>query len=186
MRLHRNLRARLLVCSLFLSAGAGAFACGGKPPKEPNITETVADAGPEDAAPPEPPKPKALFERLGGKEGIAKVVDAFIKNVASNDVTKKRFKLPKERLEKFRTALIEQICTESGGKEAGADCDYKKSMKDVHKGMKVSEAEWNATVSALKAALEENKIGDTEQNDLVAAIAPMKEDIVEVKPKPKK
>jgi hemoglobin len=59
-------------------------------------------------------------------------------------------------------------------------------MKDSHKGMKVTEAEWNATVSALKAALDENKVAENEQNDLIAAIAPMKDDIVEVKPKPKK
>jgi hypothetical protein len=41
-------------------------------------------------------------------------------------------------------------------------------------------------VSALKAALDESKVGQDEQNDLIAAIAPMKDDIVEVKPKPKK
>ena len=53
-------------------------------------------------------------------------------------------------------------------------------------GMKITEAEWNATVSALKAALDENKVGENEQNDLIAALAPMKDDIVEVKPKPGK
>ena len=179
------MRIRLLVCSVVLMAtGLGLLACGKKPaPKEPTITETVSDAGPEDAAPPEPPKPKSLFDRLGGKEPITKVVDSFIKNVSSNDVTKKRFaKLPKDHAEKLRTHLIEQICHESGG-----DCEYTgKTMKDAHKGMKITEAEWNATVAALKAALDENKVGENEQNDLIAAIAPMKDDIVEVKPKPKK
>jgi hemoglobin len=158
------------------------FGCGKKPvPKEPTITETVSDAGPEDAAPPEPPQPKSLYERLGAKEGITKVVDSFIKNLTSNDLTKKRFaKLPKDRLEKFRKNLIDQICKESGG-----DCEYTgKTMKEAHKGMKITEAEWNATVSALKAALEENKVPENEQNDLIAAIAPMKEDILDAKPKP--
>jgi hemoglobin len=181
----RTMRASFAVCTVLLAAtsigGFGLAACGAKPPKEPTITETVADAGPE--VPPEPPKPKSLYERLGNKEGISKVVDAFLKNLASNEVVKKRFaKLPKDRLEKLRNNLVEQVCKESGG-----DCEYAgKSMKDSHKGMKVTEAEWNATVSALKAALDENKVGENEQNDLIAAIAPMKDDIVEVKPKGKK
>ena len=59
-------------------------------------------------------------------------------------------------------------------------------MKDAHKGMRITEAEWNATVSALKAALDENKVADNEVNNIIAAIAPMKDDIVEVKAKPKR
>jgi hemoglobin len=176
------MRARLLVPSVLAGIALVVLACGGKkpPPKEPTITETVADAGPEDAAPPEPPKPKSLYERLGGKEGIAKVVDSFIKNAASNDVTKKRFaKLPKDHADKLRTNLIDKICEASGG-----DCNYAgKDMKAAHKGMKITEAEWVATVSALKAALDENQVPETEQNDLVALLAPMHDDIVEVKPK---
>lgn len=174
---------RLVACVLFVSLGSIAVACGGKPPpKEPLVQETVSDAGPPEP-PPEPPKPKSLFERLGGKEGIGKVVDSFIKNLAGNDVTKKRFaKLPKDRVEKFRNNLVDQVCKESGG-----DCEYAgKTMKDAHKGMKITDAEWNATVSALKAALDEHKVGENEQNDLIAALAPMKDDIVEVKPKPGK
>jgi hemoglobin len=169
------------LCSIVLGAGlVGLAACGKPAPKEPMITETVADAGPETA--PEPPKPKSLFERLGGKEGITKVVDAFITNCVHNDVIKKRFtKLSKEKVDKLKSNLVDQICKESGG-----DCEYAgKSMKDSHKGMKITEAEWNATVSALKAALDENKVAENEQNDLIAAIAPMKDDIVDAKPKKK-
>ena len=177
------MRARLIVPAFLLAGCLAAFACGGKPPpKEPMITETVADAGPEDAAPPEPPKPKSLFERLGGKEGIGKVVDSFLKNVAANDVTKKRFaKLPKDRLEKVKNSLVDQICEAAGG-----ECKYAgKDMKAVHKGMKITDPEWTATVSALKAALDENKVPEPEQNDLVALLAPMHDDIVEIKDKPK-
>ena len=177
------MRTRALFCSLIVAAGlVGVVACGKKqPPKEPTITETVSDAGAEVDA--EPPKPKSLFERIGGKEGITKVVDAFVNNILHNDVIKKRFaKLPKERVDKFKANLVNQICNESKG-----DCEYTgKSMKEAHKGMKITEPEWNATVSALKAALDENKVGENEQNDLIAAIAPMKDDIVEVKAKPKR
>lgn len=176
------MRTRLLVSSAVVALGLSLFACGGKKPKvkEPAITETVSDAGAADAAPPEPPKEKSLYERLGGKDAIAKVVDSFVKNAATNDVTKKRFaKLKPASVDNLKKQLVDQICEASGG-----ECKYTgKNMKEAHKGMKITEAEWNATVSALKAALDEHKVGEKEQNDLIAAIAPMHDDIVEVKPK---
>jgi hemoglobin len=179
------MRTRLLVPSILVVLGAFAFvaACGGaKPPKEPAVTETIADAGPEEAAPAEPPKPKSLFERLGGKDAIAKVVDTFMKNVAADTKINKRFaKTTGARLDKFKQHLVDQICEATGG-----ECKYAgKNMKDAHKGMKIKEEEWNSLLMDLKNALEENHVGDTEQNDLVALLAPMKDDIVEVKPKAK-
>ena len=186
------MRIRLVLPSVVLLVGLGALiACGGKkpPPKEPNITETVADAGADDAAAEaEAPKPKSLIERLGGKEAIAKVVDTFIKNVAADNKINKRFaKLKGDKLEKFKASLTDQIC-EAASPPENPVCKYNgKNMKDAHKGMKIKEEEWNALVLDLKAALEENKVGDTEQSDLISLLAPMKDDVVvEAKPKGEK
>ena len=44
--------------------------------------------------------------------------------------------------------------------------------------MKITEAEWNATVAAFVKALDKNKIGPKEKQELLAALAPMKGDIV--------
>lgn len=179
-------RASLLGRGLGLGAAATvlallAVACGGKqPPKEPQVTETVSDAGADDAST-EPAAPKSLFERLGGKDGIAKIVDSFFKNLASNDATKKRIaKLPKDN--KVTEDTIALLCKESGG-----DCEYAgKDVKTAFKGMKITENEWNAAVTAFKAALDENSVAEGEQGDFIALLAPMKDDIVEVKSKPKK
>lgn len=177
------MNTRLVVLALATVTGFSFAACGPKngPPKEPMVVETVADAGSD--ADTEPPAPKSLYERLGGNDAVVAVVDSFVKNLASHDVTKKRFaKLPKDRVEKLKANMVAQICEATGG-----DCKYEgKSMKDAHKGMKITEAEWNATVAALKAALEEHKVGDAEQSDLIALLAPMKDDIVEQKPAAKK
>lgn len=180
------MRTRLLVSSLLLVSGVAAFAaCAAKkppPPMEPTITETVTDAGADEDADAEPPPPQSLYDRLGGKEAIAKVVDTFVKNVSADNKVKKRFKkLKGDKLEKFKEALVNQLCQATGG-----DCTYEgKSMKEVHKGLKIKEAEWNAVVMDLKAALEENEVGETEQSDLIAILAPMKDDIV-APPKGKK
>jgi hemoglobin len=183
----RAMRKGLLL-SFLLSIGlAGFVACGPKktPPKEPAISETVSDGGADDAAPAEPPKPKALVERLGGREGIAKVVDTFVKNVAADNKINKRFaKLTGAKLEKFKTNITDQIC-EAASPEGAPVCKYAgKNMKDAHKGMKIKEEEWQALVADLKSALEENKVPSTDQDDLFALLGPMHDDIVEVKAKP--
>jgi hemoglobin len=51
-------------------------------------------------------------------------------------------------------------------------------MKTAHKGMQITEAEWNATVENLGKALDKNKVGPAEQKELVGALGPMKGDIV--------
>jgi hemoglobin len=187
------MRIRYLTATLLVAtSGAIVFACGGgkkPPPKEPTITETVSDAGDAGPVEAEAPKPKSLFERLGGKEAIAKVVDIFIKNVAADAKINKRFaKLPAAKMEKLKTNLVDQICEATGG-----DCKYTgKGMKEVHKGMKIKDDEWNALVADLKSALEEAKVPEAEQGDLMSLLGPMKDDIVEVpakgagKPPPKK
>ena len=171
------------MAGIVASFGIAVFACGPSkkpPPKEPAVTETISDAGvEEEAAPP----PKSLYERLGSKEAIAKVVDTLMKNVAADAKINKRFaKLKGKQLEDFKQKLVDQICEATGG-----DCKYTgKSMKDAHKGMKIKEDEWNAFVADLKAALDENNVAGDDQADLMALLGPMHDEIVEVKPAPKK
>jgi len=53
-------------------------------------------------------------------------------------------------LAKFKKNLVDQICEAAGG-----PCKYKgKSMKDAHKGMGISTADFNALVGDLVAALD--------------------------------
>lgn len=170
------MRSRLLLISSAIALTAAVWACGAKKPpvKEPAITETVTDAGAEDADA-EPPAPKSLYERMGKREAIAKVIDTFLKNAMANKTLAKRFgKLKGPKLDTFKENFIDFVCKETGG-----DCEYKgKDMKEAHKGMKITDAEWNATVEALGAALEEHGVGKEEQADLVAALGKMKDDIV--------
>ena len=172
-----------LVAAIVASFGSAVFACGPSkkpPPKEPAVTETIADAGVEEEA---PPPPKSLYEKLGKKEGIAKVVDTLMKNVAADAKINKRFaKLKGKALDDFKQKVVELVCQSTGG-----DCTYSgKNMKDAHKGMKIKEDEWNAFLADLKAALDENNVASDDQADLMALLGPMHDDMVEVKPPAKK
>lgn len=132
----------------------------------------------DDAKKPQPqkkddkPAAKSLFDRLGGKDAITKVVDEFVANVAADKVINKRF--AKTDIPKLKKNLVDQVCAATGG-----PCKYTgKSMADAHKGMKITEEEFNALVGDLKKALDKFKVGDTEQKELLGALGGMKGDIV--------
>jgi hemoglobin len=51
-------------------------------------------------------------------------------------------------------------------------------MKDAHKGMKITDAEFNALVEDLVKSLDKFKVGAQEKNDLLGSLGGMKPDIV--------
>ena len=115
---------------------------------------------------------KSLYDRLGGKPAITAVVDDFIGNVAGDARINKRFATAD--IPRLKMMLVDQICQVSGG-----PCTYKgASMKDAHKGMKITDAEFNALVEDLVKSLDKFKVGAQEKNDLLGALGGMKPDIV--------
>jgi truncated hemoglobin YjbI len=174
------MKARTASVLAALAFGFVVVACAKKtPPKEPPHTETIADAGAEE--PDAAPAPKSLYERLGKQEGITKFVDTFVKNLSADNKFNKRIAGVKgPKLEKLKKDLVDQICVESGGPEAGADCKYEgRFMREAlgAKG-KLKEEEWTAMLLDLRTALEEHSIGDNEQQDLASALGKFRDDVV--------
>ncbi len=122
-----------------------------------------------------PAGPPSLYKRLGGREGIALVVDDFVANVAADPRIRDRFAgLKPPEVARLKSNLADQICQATGG-----PCSYLgKDMKTAHKGMNITEAEWNATVEALVKALDKHRVGAKEREELLALLGPMKADIV--------
>jgi len=116
-----------------------------------------------------------LYQRLGGRENIKLIVDDFVTTMAADPRVNNRFKgLDAARVAKLQTNLADQICDATGG-----PCAYLgQDMKTVHKGMGITEAEWNATVEDLVKSLNKFKVGAKEQEELLAALGGMKKDIV--------
>lgn len=116
-----------------------------------------------------------LYRQLGGREGIAIVVDDFVANVVGDNRINARFKgLQPAQVFKLKSHLADQICDASGG-----PCAYVgRDMKTTHKGMGITEAEWTATVEALVKALDKNNVPAGAKNALLAVLGPMKPDIV--------
>ena len=122
-------------------------------------------------------KPKTLYSRLGGKKAIKAVVDEFVNNCAGDTRINRFFadtaKDPK-RLAKFKTNLVNQICQASGG-----PCKYTgKDMKTAHKGMGITDADFNALVEDLVKTLNKFNVPAKEQGELLGVLGPMKPQIV--------
>jgi hemoglobin len=117
----------------------------------------------------------SLYKRLGGREGISTVVNDFAANMVADPRVNERFKDKKpEELERFKSRIADQICEATGG-----PCSYYgKDMKTAHEGMRISEAEWNATVENLVKALDKNNVDAKSKQELLAALGPLKKDIV--------
>ena len=115
---------------------------------------------------------KLLYDRLGGKPAITAVVDDFIGNVGGDARINKRFATAD--IPRLKSMLVNQICQASGG-----PCTYTgASMKDAHKGMKITDAEFNALVEDLVKSLDKFKVGAQEKGELLTALGGMKPDIV--------
>lgn len=114
----------------------------------------------------------SLFEQLGGKPGIAKLTDAFIEQIQYDKQVLPYFL--ETDIGHFREKFIEQICMLSNG-----PCEYTgDSMEDVHGGMMINENHFNALVDDLILAMEATGISVGAQNQLLAILAPMRDDII--------
>ncbi len=121
---------------------------------------------------------KSLYQRLGGYDAIAAVTDDFIMRLAQ-DKQLGRFLQghSKDSLGKIRQHVVELICSVSGG-----PCVYMgRDMKSAHQGMGITDADWQAAVNDLVATLDKFKVPEKEKNELLGAVASLKNDIVEQK-----
>jgi hemoglobin len=115
---------------------------------------------------------RSLYERLGGKDAITAVVEDFVANVAADKRINARF--AKTNILHLKQMLIDQVCQATGG-----PCTYTgKSMPDAHKGMHITEADFNALVEDLTRSLDKFKVGEREKTELLTALGGMKGQIV--------
>lgn len=149
------------------TVGTGCASAPAPPPPVDNSAPANATTNNSGAS-------KSLYERLGGLPAIGAVVDEFLKNVAGDTRIAHRFALTD--LGDLRNKLVDQICQATGG-----PCTYKGGdMKTVHKGQRVSSADFNALVENLVKALDTFKVPEKEKTELLTALASMQGDIVEV------
>jgi hemoglobin len=122
---------------------------------------------------------KSLYERLGGEPAITAVVDDLTSRAAGN--AKVNFlrggKYASIDLTRFKKHLVNMIAAATGGPQKYTGRD----MKTTHKGMAISDAEFDALAEDLVASLDKFKVPAKEKSELLKIVASTRADIVEVK-----
>jgi hemoglobin len=146
------------------------------------IEEVRAKINPNPKKPDETkPKEASLWERLGGEENVKKVVDDFVELAAANpkvNVTRNgKYKLDEKAVAHLKKELVDLVSQATGGplKYTGKD------MKELHKGMGITDAEFDAAAADLKKALQNNGAKPADIELVLKAVEGTRKDIVEKK-----
>ena len=95
---------------------------------------------------------KSVYDRLGGQPAITAVVDDFVGNVAADNRIDGFF--ARTDIPRLKKNLVDQICQGTGG-----PCMYTgRDMRTAHKGMNITDAQFNALVEDLVKSLDKFKV----------------------------
>lgn len=124
---------------------------------------------------------KSLYDRLGGEPAVRAVVDEFVVRAAADSAvnftrrgTVREWEASSQNVDHLKMSLRDFICAAAGG-----PCEYKGAdMRTAHRGMKITDMEFNALAADLKASLDKFHVPAQEQRELLAAVEGTRKDIV--------
>ena len=119
---------------------------------------------------------KSLYQRVGGYDALAAVVDDFIVRLVSDKQFEKFFAgASVDSKKRIRQHILDQFCAATGG-----PCVYMgRDMKTSHSGLGITNAEWDAAAKHLVASLDKFKVPEKEKGEILAFVTSLKKDIVE-------
>ena len=116
-----------------------------------------------------------LYQRLGGAEGMARLVDDVVAAHLCNPIVKTRFENVKD-LGHLNQMACEFFSAGSGGPENYTGRD----MLATHKGMNISEQEYLAVMDDIMGAMDKNRLGPDAKKDVIAILYSLKGEIIRV------
>lgn len=114
----------------------------------------------------------SLYRALGEMVGITALTDDLVERLFVDPRIGKFFADTKPA--NLKEQLRDQICALSGG-----PCKYLgDAMEPVHADLKIRKSDFNAMVEVLQTAMDARAIAFSDQNRLLALLAPMHRDII--------
>ena|ERR1043166_3393666 len=118
----------------------------------------------------------SLYQRLGGYDTIAAFIDETYQRLRDDPRFSRFSTRSTSSRERARQLLVDQICHLAGG-----PCLYiGRDMKTSHAGLRISRAEWDASIEHTRQAMENHNVGVREADEVIAIIQGYRSDIVEL------
>lgn len=114
----------------------------------------------------------SLYERLGKRPGIEQIASDIWDNHISNPIINNRYAASDPV--KVKRLVTELCCAGFGGPEEYTGMD----MISAHKGMNINEAEFIAVCDDVLKALDKNKVGKREKDEVLCILYSMKAEVV--------
>ena len=179
----------LLLFAIAPLCGVLSGGCGGKSAPAPRAKSPPVQVSPAPAPqhPPAPTRPAVarrgtLFERLGGEAVIRAIVDDFVTRAAADPAVNftraghdKSWQATPANLERLKERLVEFVVTAAGGPMQYRGSD----MVTAHRGMGITNREFDALASHLAAAMQANDVPRREREEVLNVVASMRGAIVE-------
>ncbi len=113
-----------------------------------------------------------LFADMGGQAGIDRIVEASVENYLADPRIKAVFE--ESNMDRVRAQFKIQFCQIAGG-----PCQYTGyGMAEAHKGLHLTNADFNAVVEDLQDAMDKVGLPFATQNRFLARLAPMQRHVV--------
>ena len=118
------------------------------------------------------PKNDQLYKAFGEKPGLVLLMDDFMMRLLADPRTGPHFKPANQP--HVKEQLVDQFCALSGG-----PCVYKGAdMQSTHANLDITKSDFHALVEVLQQSMDAKGIAFSQQNRMLALLAPMHRDII--------
>ena len=118
-----------------------------------------------------------LYERLGGYDAIAAVVDALMVRIKDDDKLRRFYDhRGTDGIAREQQLLVDFLCASTGGPMVYTG----REMKLLHAGMRLDEEDWKRAMAHLTATLDTFEVPEQEKGEVMGFHENLKSDIVEV------
>lgn len=148
----------------------------------PAMAQTETEAQVEVPEPPQEDAPTdvvggaTLYQRMGGYDSIAEIIDDFFARMAEDDRLQVYFAdLDEDAMREVRQDTVDFVCEKTGG-----PCFYTgRGMAEAHEGIGIGPADWERATELMAASLDARGVQGELRDEIGTFLAGLREDIVE-------